>query len=123
MSHIYDYDANIKDRLLFMEAAKKIGATRINIGAHTITQYGSNTVSCIASCLLPGWKYPIGVDEKGTIKYDHWGSEANSMGVLEDCIQQYWRQGVNQTIDWSLVDNYHEEKLENGDLQIVLEIN
>jgi hypothetical protein len=122
MSHIYTYEANIKNALLFLKTCKDIGATQIQTGKHLIDQYGSNKVPCIASCLLPDWKYPIAVTNEGDVKYDHWGAKNGqlSMETLSKCIQGYWKEEVTQAIDWMEVTDYSEVTLPNGDVKLVL---
>jgi hypothetical protein len=122
MSHIYTYDANIKNALLFLKTCKDAGATQITTGEHLVNQYGSNQVPAIASCLLPDWRYPIAITSEGSIKYDHWGAKNGqlSMTTLTNCIQGYWKEEVSQAIDWMEVTDYREMKLDNGDVKLIL---
>jgi hypothetical protein len=122
MSHIYTYAAKIADEIAFLNVCKQKGATEIKSGEHSIKQYGSNQVPCIASCLLPDWRYPLGVTDKGEIKYDNWGATNGnkSMNLLGECVQEYWKEKVTESIDWTEVTDFRTTKETNGDL--VLEI-
>ena len=118
MSHVNEYKAKIANAVKFMEVCESNGASQIRIGEHTFEQYGSNKVDCIASCLLPGWRYRLGVNSQGSILYDHFGSEPNTMDHLWNAVQSYWQQEVLDNVDHTMVADVQTERLANGDIQI-----
>jgi hypothetical protein len=122
MSHVYTYASKIADEITFLKVCREKGATDIKTGEHTIRQFASNMVPCIASCLLPDWKYPIAVTDKQEIKYDNWGATNGvaSMNLLGECVQDYWKEKVTESVDWTDVTDFRKDKQANGDL--VLEI-
>ena len=61
MSHIYTYQAKIKDPNTFIQICQdKFDAFECTVGKHKIQQFGSNFVNCDASFLLPGWREAVG---------------------------------------------------------------
>ena len=123
MSHVNTYKAKIKDPALFAEILKKLGASDITMGKHVFTQYRRNKVDCILSALLPNWRYKIGIKENGDIAYDNFGSKQGSMEIMGHAIQSYYHVKITEEIDYTLVSNVETNKLENGDLELVLTYN
>lgn len=123
MSHVYTYGDKIRNVDLFMEICAAAQATLCRIGEHSVQQYGSNKVDCVASALLPQWRYPIALTQEGSVKYDHWGASGGekSMEVMKDIVQEYWKQSVEEVIDWTDVTSYNKEVLPNGDIEMVYE--
>lgn len=101
MSHISTYSEIIKDRILFLECCKKIGAkvfTQLDNKTFNVYQYGNNSIKSIASILIPGWKYDIALTEKGELKYDHWGSTSDSMKLLHSAMVDYKTEIIKKSI-------------------------
>jgi uncharacterized protein YmfQ (DUF2313 family) len=120
MSHISTYSQKITDIDFFLDICKKRGY-EVNIGKQTIQQFGSNRVDCIGSVLITGWRYKIAITENGELKYDHFGSQAGTMELLGETIQDYNDKSLEKVIPYDEVENYYKETLPNGDIKVVLE--
>ena len=121
MSHISTYiGVKITDFDLLLTIAKAKGYEVIE-GQQIVRQFGSNVVECVGSVKLTGWRYPIAITESGELKYDHFGSEPNTMDLLGKFVQRYNEEVVSQSIDYSKVQNFYKEKLPDGNLKLVFE--
>ncbi len=120
MSHISTYGQKIKDVAKFCETCRQLGYT-VREGNLTVKQFGSNAIRSIASVKLPGWRYEIAITADGTIRYDHWGAEANSFDRLGESIQAYNEATIKDHIPYDEVESWNVEVNDNGDRKIVLE--
>jgi len=123
MSHTTTYEQKVTDIMLFCKIAQELGHD-VKTGKNlTVNHYGSNTeANCIAQVHIQGWRYPIAVKEDGSLLYDHWGSKANTMDLLGECMQGYHKELVMKNMDMSKVNNYSMNTEENGDVVIVMEM-
>ena len=120
MSHINTYKQKIQNIDSFLQICQDKGYDVIR-GVQTVNQFGSNSVNCVGSVLLPGWRYRIAVTDQGELKYDHFGSQANTMELLGKTIQDYNEVELLRAIPFDEIENHYKETLPNGDIQIVLE--
>ena len=120
MSHISTYKTVIQNIDSFLTVCEQKGY-QVQRGVHTVQQFGSNRVNCIGSFLPDGWRYRIAITDKGELKYDHFGSQSNTMELLGETIQAYNQKELMQSIPYDEVQNYYTETLENGDLRVILE--
>ena len=121
MSHISTYaGCKILNIPTLLVIAKAKGYEVIN-GQQIVKQFGSNQVECVASVMLPGWRYPIAITSEGELKYDHFGSAPNTMELLGGLVQRYNEEVISLNIDYSQVQNFYKEKLPHGSLKMVFE--
>lgn len=119
MSHISRYKTLVSD----IEALKSVLRSR-NIDFQENRQtsfYGSQKAETVLGFRLPGWKYDCGVNEKGEILYDHWGSDANTMHHLGSLCQAYNEKVITNEAWGSGVSNLYREELEGNAVRLVLE--
>jgi len=119
MSHISTYQTKVNVST-FINICKKHGLEVIE-GKQTVHQFGRNKVDCIASVLLPGWRYKVAITKNGEVKYDHFGSKVNSFDQLGKLIQEHNVELVNQNIPHHEVSIVTEISKDNGDIIIELE--
>jgi hypothetical protein len=120
MSHISTYKQLIQNIDSFLDVCESKGY-QVQRGIHTVQQFGSNAVNCIGSFLPNGWNYRIAITEQGELKYDHFGSERNTMELLGLTIQEYNEVELKRAIPYDEIQNHYTETLANGDLRVVLE--
>jgi len=122
MSHISTYAQKVKDISSFKVTLQNLGITyRENCD---VQQFGRNIVENAAiGFQIPGWKYEIAVKDDGSILYDHWGSEPNTMERLGLVLQKYNEDVIlSAAYGQENVSNvWTEKKVANGDTVIVLE--
>lgn len=88
MSNTTKIDFKVQDWELLQEVAKDIGAV-CQIGNLKLKLYGSQTYDVQALIKLPGWNFPIGISKDGTLYYDHFGSQSNTMPHLYKLRSEY----------------------------------
>ena len=122
MSHISTYGngTKITNKELFLRVCEAKGYD-VRMGKHTVRQFGSNAIECVGSVLITGWRYRVAITEDGELKYDHFGSNAGTMQLLGETVQQYNEAGLHAEIPWELVQNEYTEELANGDRKLILE--
>ena len=121
MSHISTYaGAKILNIPILLVIATAKGYKIID-GQQVVKQFGSNQVECVASVMLPGWRYPIAITAEGELKYDHFGSAPNTMEHLGGLVQRYNEEVISLNIDYSQVQNFYKEKLPDGAVKMVFE--
>lgn len=120
MSHISTYKTKIQNIDFFLNVCKAKGYDVLH-GEQTVQQFGRNRVNCVGSVLVKGWRYRIAITADGELKYDHFGSQANTMELLGEAIQDYNLQSLNANIPFDEIQNHYQETLENGDIRVVLE--
>ena len=120
MSHISTYKQVIQNITSFLDICESKGY-HVQRGVQTVQQFGSNAVNCIGSFLPDGWRYRIAITEQGELKYDHYGSESNTMELLGVTIQEYNEVELNKAIPYDEIQNHYIETLNNGDRRVVLE--
>lgn len=119
MSHTSTYKHVITNLTAFVELAIERG---YHVKLDTNVQlYGSNVIdNAQASIQIEGWRYPIAINQKGEIQYDHFGSTRDSMDNLHSLMQDYNEKVTLDSIPMDIVDNYSIETLENGDKEVIL---
>ena len=120
MSHVNTYKQVIQNIDLFLNVCEQKGYN-VQDGVHTVQQFGSNRVDCIGSFLPDGWRYRIAITDKGELKYDHFGSQINTMELLGKTIQEYNDVLLGAEIPYDEIQNHYKETLANGDIRVVLE--
>lgn len=88
MSHISTYKFKVKDIEILQAVCKEKGI-EFKIGEQEVRQFGRQEIKAVASFKLEGWKYSVAVTEDGSLLYDHWGSEPDSMHKLGLLVQEY----------------------------------
>lgn len=134
MSHTTTYANKVTDISLFCNVCEELGydVKYKNGQAFSVKHYHFNKVdNAVASVKLPGWKYPLAVNNKGEILYDHWGSETwwidhdgnkiPTMEVLGRTLQHYNERLIIQNVNYAEVEGSWTENLENGDRKIILQ--
>ena len=78
----------LTDMAVLRLAAKAVGAQLVNDGTVQPHRLYNAQVTGVG-IQLPGWKYPVIVDQEGSIHYDnfngHWGNQAQ----LDKLLQEY----------------------------------
>lgn len=120
MSHVSTYGQKIADIDRFVETCKQLGY-EVRTGNITVTQFGRNQVKAVAAVKLAGWRYEVAICSDGTLKYDHFGSEANSFERLGESIQTYHEAVIKDGIPYDEIEDWNIEVNDNGDRKIVLE--
>jgi len=120
MSHINTYTQKVSNVDLFLDVCENWGYEVIR-GKQTVQQFGSNRVDCIGSVKITGWRYPIAITDQGELKYDHFGSQPDTMKLLGLVMQDYNIEVLNQSIPYDEIKTSYQKTLENGDIQFVLE--
>ena len=121
MSHISTYAIKIQNINYFLNICENKGYSVIR-GEQVVKQFGSNSVNCVGSVLIDGWRYPIAITSDGELKYDHFGSQLNTMELLGKTIQEYNDVSLNLEIPYDEISNcYKQFDKETGDIRVVLE--
>jgi len=119
MSHVSVYGMRCKDISKLEEACAQLGYQfRLTTGEKVKT-FGSTTLDAVAAIKLPGWRYEIAVDSKGNIKYDHWGSDRDSMKHLGLMAQTYNEKVIMEKA--YAAESVFTEILPDGTKELVLE--
>jgi len=122
MSHTATYAQKVTDINLFCQTASELGH-KVEIAKQgetlTVPLFGSNSVpDAVAKVHLKDWCYPIAINNKGEILYDHWGSKANTIEHLGKALQTYNHKLVIGNIDYTQI--VHEKSVEDKDGNIVM---
>jgi uncharacterized protein YmfQ (DUF2313 family) len=120
MSHVSTYKTKIQHIDFFLGICEQKGYD-VRRGVHTVQQFGSNQVNCVGSLLIEGWRYRIAITQEGELKYDHFGSQSNTMELLGKTIQEYNEAELELAIPYDEIQNHYKETLQNGDIRVVLE--
>lgn len=121
MSHVSTYGQKAKNLNQFKATLEALGIPfKENCD---VQQYGRNIVAGAAiGFQIPGWKYEIAVMKDGSILYDHWGSEANTMERLGLLLQKYNEDVIfAEAYGQEGVSNVWVQTLEDGDRKLVIE--
>lgn len=121
MSHTSTYKQQISDVKRIVDVAKKLGYEVREGEGIVVHQFGRNKVDASVGIKLPGWKYEIALNKDGEILYDHWGSGADSFGLLGKLIQTYNQELITEAIPYSEINNLESITQENGDVKLILE--
>ena len=120
MSHISTYKAKIQNVSLFLDVCKAKGHDVLQ-GEQIVQQFGSNRIEAVGSVLIPGWRYRIAITSDGELKYDHFGSQANTMETLGKTIQEYNETALIAEIPHEEIAHYYSEDLADGSRKLVFE--
>jgi hypothetical protein len=110
MSHTSTYEVKIKDVDLLCKNAMNMGHQVVFVDLtkeHDVHFFGSNSVKAIASIHIQGWRYPIAINSKGELLYDHFGSESNTMKRLGKLIQAYNIDLITNSIPRDKVKHFY----------------
>jgi len=118
MSHITQYNERVKDIKTFLEVAPLHGKLTM---VESVKMFGSQTQDAVCQVELPGWRYPVAISKDGSVYYDHFGSQPNTMEKLGGMLQDYNEQATAKVVPYDRVNNHYTEQLENGDRKLVLE--
>lgn len=119
MSHVTTYKNKIKDINLLFEISKSKYHAVIK-GEQEVFLYGAQKIKAIGSIKIPSWQYAIAVMENGDLLYDNFGSERSSMDDLGELLQDYNEKIITKNIDYSMVNNYTTEILQDGSKKLTL---
>ena len=134
MSHTTTYAQKVKDVEVFCSVCEELGhkVKRANPGETiTVHQFSRNKIAdAVAEVHLNGWKFPLAINAKGEVLYDHWGSKHETIGpngeicttmdLLGLTMQNYNQRVILQNIDHTKVGNVFTTQ-KDGNLEIVLE--
>jgi hypothetical protein len=118
MSHITKYKERVTDLQTFMQVAPLHGEFKMT---ETVQMFGSQAVNAACQVKLPGWRYAVAIGKDGSIYYDHFGSQPNTMEKLGVMLQDYNEQATAKVVPYDRVNNHYTEMKENGDRKLVLE--
>lgn len=116
MSHTSTYAVKIKDIDLLCKNAINMGHQVVFVDIEKerdVCFFGSNSVKAIASIHINGWRYPIAINSKGELLYDHFGSESNTMERLGALIQAYSIELVTNSIPRDKVKHFYGTMVKN----------
>lgn len=85
MSHRATVHVEFKDPDALAEAARAVGAT---VDRGSVTFYDRSVVSGLR-IHLPGWQYPVVVDDQQRAHYDHYNGRWGDLGVFNRFRQAY----------------------------------
>ena len=85
-----------------------------------VSNYESERIEAAIAFKLEGWRYDISVLKDGTLIYDHWGAERNTMPLLGKTVQAYNVAAVMDRAN-QYVSTAWQEKMKNGSVKIVME--
>ena len=119
MSHVSKYRIKIGDLTALKTALTKKGIEYRE--DTTVSMYGSNKVPAAIAFKLKGWRYECAVSKEGDIKYDHFGSDYDSMPRLGETIRDANKEAIMAKL-WSHSTNFWENKNEStGVIKITAE--
>lgn len=115
MSHIMKIAVQLLDKAALERACDTCKLQLKGAGTHTIY---TNTVTGIA-IELPGWLYPVVVQDDGTLQYDNFGGRWGKMRELDKLVQAY---SVEVTLKEAANSGYMctQEELTNGEIRLTL---
>ena len=119
MSHISKYDKKVNDIKKFLSIAIALGHEVKEV--EEVGMFGGQRVEAVAQVHLKDWRYPLAVDKKGAIHYDHFGSAPNTMDHLGELYGNYSLSRTIDLIPFDEVESYHVEEMEDGNKKLVME--
>ena len=94
MSHTATVKMEFRNKEMLKETCERLGWT-FREGTHQVSLYQGH-VTCDFSVQLPGWKYPIAIQNSGNIKFDNYNGQWGKAIELEKLQSQYSRDVVIQ---------------------------
>ena len=85
MSHVVNLEVKIKSPAILAEVARGKG---LEVRERETVRFYSSTRTGM-SVWLPGWKYPVVVDEEGSVHYDNYGGRWGDIRELHRLVQDY----------------------------------
>ena len=119
MSHVSTYGMRCKDISKLEEACASLGYQFRLTSGESVRTFGSTTINAVAAIKLPGWRYEVAVDTDGNIKYDHWGSQPDTMKHLGLMVQDYNERVIIEKA--YAAESVFCETLADGTKELVLE--
>lgn len=92
MSHVINLEVKVKKPALLAEVAREKG---FEVREQETVQFYSGSRTGM-SIRLPGWRYPVVVDEEGTVHYDNWNGAWGDTQQLHHLMQDYAVEVVKQ---------------------------
>lgn len=112
MSHLIKLKLQIKDQDLFAQVARDLGLT---VEHQTSVKIYNRRVSGLA-VRLPGWTYPVVVDEAGEVYFDNyygcWGDIAELNRLTQEYVAAVVKQEARQNGQYVI----YREQQEDGTL-------
>jgi hypothetical protein len=93
MSHTVSLKTKVKDRELFKEVARRKG---YKVEENARVKFFSSEHRGLA-VYLPNWKYPVVVEEDGTLCYDNYEGTWGEQELLDDLFRDYVQELVLKT--------------------------
>jgi hypothetical protein len=87
MSHVATVKVRLKDAACLEAACRELGVSLRN-EPHEVALF-SGSIRAKASFALPGWIYPVAVQDDGQVKYDNYGGRWGPMGELNKVLVRY----------------------------------
>ena len=120
MSHTSTYKYKVKDLQILKEVCEKKGY-ECNIGKQEVKQFEMGVITADASVKISNWKYPIAIQDDGSLLYDAWGSSAGAMDRLGKLLQDYNEEVILRGAFYTHNIHPYIETLSDGSKKIVLE--
>lgn len=93
MSHKVTVNTQLKDLGVLKKVcdAKGLSLTIAEKGQNVVKTF-SGEISGIAAVSLPGWKYPVVLEENGVAHYDNYNGSWGNISQLDKLTQDYARE-------------------------------
>ena len=92
MSHVVELEVKVKNPALFADIARGKG---FPVRERETVQFYSGSRTGM-SVRLPGWRYPVVVDEEGAVHYDNYNGSWGDIRELHRLMQDYAVEAVKQ---------------------------
>lgn len=89
MSHIVQLQVKIKYPELFKAVAADCGLEGVRVEENANVRFYSRQNVRGLAVHLPGWRYPVVVDDQGTVHYDNFNGAWGKQEYLNLLVQQY----------------------------------
>jgi len=91
MSHVMTLKLEVKNPDLFVQVARDLGLEVLGHGQHKLYYSREFTGQAIR---LPGWTYPVILDDQGQIHYDNYKGHWGDIAQLNELTQRYVAETV-----------------------------
>ena len=112
MSHTLEVkSAEVKDMAVLANVCNRLGYT-LTMGQGARLYGGAQ--SGLASVAIPGWHYPVVVDESGNLKYDNYGGNWGAQEKVNALIHEYSVEATLQSLSLQGMSGFRQEVAQQG---------
>lgn len=115
MSHTATVEVKVKKPHIIKQVIENMGGTYLGVGTHKL--YSQSITGVGAK--LPDWRYPVIIEEDGTLKYDNYNGNWGSQETLDTLIQDYTIAAIKEEAVWQNL-SIDEIQLEDGSIKLTL---